>query len=158
MDASRCSQCGNFSTGASTLEALDLSVPGTRHHTLANTNQPPEDSDKPFILSLVSDVNARIASLDVQISKLIEKMKPLQDERASLLSYRTRNKAILSPLRRMPPEVLSQIFAWTLPSIGDVLRVGKIDTTQSPWLLTQISSRWRAISLGIPSLWSRVAI
>jgi hypothetical protein len=29
---------------------------------------------------------------------------------------------------------------------------------QAPWLLTQISSRWRAIALSTPSLWSRIAI
>ncbi|KAJ7312489.1 hypothetical protein DFH08DRAFT_1087654 [Mycena albidolilacea] len=55
----------------------------------------------------------------------------------------------------MPPELLREIFSWTLPPIKDV---DKLDMGQTPWLLTQVSSRWRAIALSTPSLWSRIII
>ncbi|KAF8211003.1 hypothetical protein K438DRAFT_1808618 [Mycena galopus ATCC 62051] len=58
----------------------------------------------------------------------------------------------------MPSEVLGEIFSCTLPSLEDALAVGKFDMGRSPWLLTRICSHWRAISLSISSLWSRVAI
>jgi hypothetical protein len=54
--------------------------------------------------------------------------------------------------------VLGKIFSWTLPSIAEALNAGRIDMAQSPWLLTQTSGRWRAVSLSIRSLWSRVVI
>ncbi|KAJ7663886.1 hypothetical protein DFH06DRAFT_986571 [Mycena polygramma] len=57
----------------------------------------------------------RLAIIDEEIAKLRETLKQLEEDRASLLSY----KVILSPLRRMPPEVLGQIFSWTLPSVDD---------------------------------------
>ena len=76
----------------------------------------------------------------------------------SLSSYRTRNKAILSPLRRVPPEVLGEIFSWTLPSLNEEWARGRSDTSESPWMLAQISSYWRVISLSTSSLWSLVAI
>ncbi|KAJ7498230.1 hypothetical protein B0H11DRAFT_1999113, partial [Mycena galericulata] len=66
------------------------------------------------------------------------------------------NKGIVSPLRRMPPEVLGEIFSWTLPLPVETWSCSRLD--ESPWVLTHICSRWRAISLATPSLWSQVII
>ncbi|KAF8211031.1 hypothetical protein K438DRAFT_2011445 [Mycena galopus ATCC 62051] len=146
MDSTR-SICGEISTDLPTLEAHDLfAPPGTRHHTLLNTNEPLEDSDIGFIHSVISKTDARL--------------QRLEEERVLLSSYQTRNKALLqvSPLRRMPSELLGKIFLLTLSSIAVDLLVGGFDMVRSPWVLTHISSRWRAIALSIPSLWSWVTI
>jgi hypothetical protein len=84
-----------------------------------NSNDPPEDSDFAFIRSAVSNVDARLACLDDEILDLEEKLRLLEEERASLSSYRARNRAILLPLRKFPPEVLGEIFGWSLPSITE---------------------------------------
>ncbi|KAF7345525.1 F-box domain-containing protein [Mycena venus] len=131
---------------------------GTRHYTLLNSNEPPDDSEMTMIHSVVMDTDARLACIDADMANPHEKLKQLEEERESLSSYRTRNKAILSPLRRMPSEILGEIFWWTLPSIGYRINAAGFDTAQSPWLLTRISSRWRAICVSTPSFWSRVAI
>ncbi|KAF7340700.1 ABC protein [Mycena sanguinolenta] len=156
----RCPNCGDVYSGPLAPEpTTHLSVTrGTRHHTLLNTNEPPEDSELTFIHSVVSKTCIRLKHLDDEISKIQERLKQLEDERAALSSFRTRNKAILSPLRRMPPEVLSEIFSWTLLSVHDLVGITSFDMAESPWFLTQISSRWRAVSLSTPSLWSRVVI
>ncbi|KAF8211018.1 hypothetical protein K438DRAFT_101798 [Mycena galopus ATCC 62051] len=140
--ASLCSKCGNYAASQPVIDA----------------NAPPGDSEVPFIHSTISKIDTRLARIDDEIFALQKKLGQLKDARASLFSHRTWTKAILSPLRRMPPEVLGEIFMWTLPSIGDALRMGKFDMTQSPWLLTQISSRWSAVAISIPSLWSRITI
>lgn len=51
------------------------------------------------------------AQLKEELSKIQETLIPLEKEHVSLSSYRARNEAILSPLRRMPPEVLGDIFS-----------------------------------------------
>ncbi|KAJ7140393.1 hypothetical protein C8R46DRAFT_1320308 [Mycena filopes] len=63
-----------------------------------------------------------------------------------------RNAAILSPLRRMPTEMLSEIFSLTLASDG------RTNIKDSPWTLSHTCSRWRAIAIDSPSLWSFIAI
>ncbi|KAF8211014.1 hypothetical protein K438DRAFT_1569429, partial [Mycena galopus ATCC 62051] len=157
--ASLCSKCGNSVASQPVIDASIVSVaPGTRHYTLLNSNEPPDDSEVPLVHSAISKIDARLARIDDEISAFQQKLGQLKDARASLFSHRTWNNAILSPLRRMPPEVLGEIFMWTLPSIGDALGMGKFDMTRSPWLLTQISSRWRAVALSTPSLWSRIAV
>ncbi|KAJ7663944.1 hypothetical protein DFH06DRAFT_1128304 [Mycena polygramma] len=157
MHALLCPKCGAVPTESQSEEALDLNVAsGTRHHTLLNSNEPPDDSESSFIRSVISRTDARVAHLDEKIAKLWAQLEHLEKDRASLSSYRARNSAILSPLRRMPPEILSEIFLWTLPSINDVL--GKLGTAASPWMLPQISSRWRAIALTTAPLWSLIAV
>ncbi|KAJ6457428.1 hypothetical protein C8R47DRAFT_943932, partial [Mycena vitilis] len=114
-----------------------------------NRNEPPDESELPLVKSAVSRTDARLAIIDEEIAKLQKTLKELEENRASLLSY----KVILSPLRRIPPEVLGQIFSWTLPSVDDEWCCNKWDATDSPWNLTHVSSFWRAVSLSTPSLW-----
>ncbi|KAF7371151.1 F-box domain-containing protein [Mycena sanguinolenta] len=134
-----------------------LAIRRTRHERLLNTNEPPDDSDSEFVCSVILEADVRLACLDDEISKLQDKLTQLQDERASLSKYLTRNKAILSPLRRMPPELLGEIFSWTLPSMKEIW-ARKHYLADSPWVLSHTSGSWRMVSLSIPSLWSRVAI
>ncbi|KAJ7138251.1 hypothetical protein C8R44DRAFT_848131, partial [Mycena epipterygia] len=84
-------------------------------------------------------------------------MKCLEEEHTSLLSHLAENKGILSPVRQMPPEVLGEIFSWTLPSI-EALRQEHFSVADGPWLLTPVSIHWRAIAFSIPSLWMLVVI
>jgi hypothetical protein len=95
--------------------------------------------------------------LDHEIANLPENMKRLEEKRASLLSYRVRNNAILSPLRWIPPELLREIFSWTLPLLEGAAEV-TLGIEQTPWMLTRISSRWRAVTFSTPSLWSHIFI
>ncbi|KAJ6541684.1 hypothetical protein B0H19DRAFT_1174206 [Mycena capillaripes] len=146
MHAFRCSECGAFSNGSGPPvdDAFDLAVaPGTPHHVLLNTNEPPADSEIIFTQSVISKTDAHSAYLDDKILKLQDKLKLLEEERASL---------------RVPPEVLGQIFSWTLPEIDNDTGLDRFDMGTSPWVLTHISARWRAISLSTPSLWSRVVV
>jgi hypothetical protein len=123
-----------------------------------NTNEPPSGSEITFVHSVISKADARVAHIDEEVTELQEMLKHLRAERASLYRYRKRNRAILSPLRRMPPEMLGEIFALTVPSFNAALSGNGINMVRSPWLLTQVGSLWRAVSVSTPSLWSRVVI
>ncbi|KAJ6485556.1 hypothetical protein C8R45DRAFT_790001, partial [Mycena sanguinolenta] len=112
------------------------------------TNEPPDDSDAVFVQSIVLKCDARLAYLEDEISKSPDR-KGFEEERLSLLAYRAQNRGILSPVRRIPPEILGDIFCWILPPVEHASH----EAHNSPWLLTNISSRWRAICIGTPSLW-----
>ncbi|KAJ7654610.1 hypothetical protein DFH06DRAFT_1202884 [Mycena polygramma] len=127
----------------------NAAAPGTRHHTLLNSNLPPEDHEVAFIESVISTSDARLARLEDEISKLRKTLKRLEEERVSLYSSRDQHIALLSPLRRMPPEVLCQIFSWTMEHFDS--------TGAYPWVLTHVSSVWRALALSTPSLWSWIS-
>ncbi|KAJ7138180.1 hypothetical protein C8R44DRAFT_661234, partial [Mycena epipterygia] len=153
MSVSRCAQCGTAVATAAENPVDLAATPGTRHHSLLNSNEAPLDSDSTIVKAVISKDRARLAWVDQEISRLYDRMRHLEEERASLSSHLAENTPILSPLRRMPPEVLSEIFSWTLPSVSD-LRQTNFSIADSPWVLTHVSSNWRAVSLSIPSLWS----
>ncbi|KAJ7360978.1 hypothetical protein DFH08DRAFT_732498 [Mycena albidolilacea] len=68
-------------------------------------------------------------------------------------------RSILSPLRRIPPEILAHIFLLSLPSISDTRNEPwDIYLERSPWVLTHVSRRWRAVALASPALWCRIII
>ncbi|KAJ7483463.1 hypothetical protein FB451DRAFT_1364382 [Mycena latifolia] len=164
VSRSRCSECGAFiSAELSEGGPLDSNINVAtrtlvRHQELLSTNAAPEGPELAFVHSVVSNTGARLADVENEISRLQARLQQLEEERAKLSSYYARNNAILSPLRRMPPEVLGEIFSWTLPPDRHGFERLKFNTNSSPWLLAQISSRWRAVALSTPSLWSSIVI
>ncbi|KAJ7173316.1 hypothetical protein C8R46DRAFT_113150 [Mycena filopes] len=84
----------------------------------------------------------------------------LTDERQSLVRLRSQNNAVLSSLRRIPPEILDEIFTLTRPTIRSHFqrRRSTGSLNDSPWILTHVSRSWRATAISTSSLWSVVAI
>ncbi|KAJ7607910.1 hypothetical protein FB45DRAFT_763762, partial [Roridomyces roridus] len=123
---------------------------GTRHHTLLHSNEPPDSSEIPFIQSTSSRIDARLSVLDGEIARL----KQFAAERAVLVSYGAQTKAALSPMRRMPNELLIEIFVLTVPSVkSDGPWACTFSMRGSPWVLTHVCSRWRAVAISTPALW-----
>ncbi|KAJ7483493.1 hypothetical protein FB451DRAFT_1393596 [Mycena latifolia] len=120
------------------------------------TNAPPEAAELAYIQAVVSKTDAELAHVEKEITRLQARLQQLRDEHGLLSRYRAQNTPILSPPRRMPPEVLAEIFSWTLPSIDDASR--RFRESRSPWVLTHVSSCWRAVALSTPSLWSWIGI
>ncbi|KAJ7173295.1 hypothetical protein C8R46DRAFT_1348013 [Mycena filopes] len=130
---------------------------GTRHHELLNSNETPLDSEILLIKSTTSQIDARMITIDEEIALLHRRLQQLTDERQSLVRLRSQNSTIGSPLRRFPPEVLAEIFTWTLPALWSMSGQG-FSSNDSPWLLTHVSRSWRAIAISTSSLWSLVFI
>ncbi|KAJ7709044.1 hypothetical protein B0H17DRAFT_1124812 [Mycena rosella] len=131
---------------------------GAQHHELVNSNEPSLESDIPSIQSAVSETSKHLSFLDSEILGLRKRLKRLEEEHAAVHTYRMQNIIILSPLRRMPSEVLGNFFLCTLPLAGDAMDQGMFDVGSSPWVLTHISDHWRALAISNPALWSPIAI
>ncbi|KAJ7498103.1 hypothetical protein B0H11DRAFT_1998689 [Mycena galericulata] len=154
---SRCSECGAITIIKA--EGLDVYITAplatlARHSKLMNTNEPPDSPEQAYIRNIVSKTGPHLACLDEEISRLKGQLQQLEQERATLFDYDRQNTAILSPLRRIPPEVLREIFSWTLSSNLDEV----INVKASPWVLTHINRRWRAVAISSASLWSLIYI
>ncbi|KAJ7498086.1 hypothetical protein B0H11DRAFT_1998626 [Mycena galericulata] len=153
---SRCSECGAITILKEGLD-VDITAPLAtlaRHPKLMNTNESPDSREQAYIRDIVSKTGPHLACLDEEISRLKGQLQQLEQERAALFDYHRQNTAILSPLRRIPPEVLREIFSWTLsPNLDEVTNV-----EAGPWVLTHINRRWRAIAISTSSLWSQIYI
>lgn len=135
-------------------------APGTRHHALLISNEPPVDSDIPVVQSVLFETDARLSSLGDEIARVSQQLEKLKQKHSSLSSYRKQNGGILSLIRRIPLEILGEIFMCTLPSPSGIRAAGGkgIQITDSPWVLTHVCRDWKKIALSIHSLWSLVIV
>ncbi|KAK7031840.1 F-box domain-containing protein [Favolaschia claudopus] len=133
-------------------------LPGTRRHNLLHSNEAPFDTELTDFRNVIRKTGTPLARLDDEIARTRRHLQDLEDRRAELWSFREQNRGVLSPLRRVPLEVLGEIFQWALPLPQDSpLRKG-FRISDSPWNLTHVCRRWRDVAISAPSLWSLVAI
>ncbi|KAJ6462129.1 hypothetical protein C8R45DRAFT_1027374 [Mycena sanguinolenta] len=150
--ASLCSTCGT--TLVSTRDAFKFSLttdPWTlvRLSQLSSTNEPLLEPELSAVRPIVEKTSARLATLDAETSRLKDRLRELEDERTALSEFHAQNTRVVSPMRRMPAEILGEIFSWTLPNIYDIF-----DPGDCPWVLTRVCGSWRAVALSKPSFWS----
>ncbi|KAJ6541554.1 hypothetical protein B0H19DRAFT_864171, partial [Mycena capillaripes] len=96
----------------------------------------------------LNTLRSRILDLDASIAVADDILAKLRSRRKHALEDIHRGKAILSIIRRLPADVLGEIFSYTVP---DAPRRRAID--RSPWMLGRVCSRWRAISISLSTLW-----
>ncbi|KAJ7314384.1 hypothetical protein DFH08DRAFT_895330, partial [Mycena albidolilacea] len=116
---------------------------------ILDTNNPPAEYNHPALRAFVSRGSARRAYLDVKIAPLKAELAKLLDERESLDAEVRKHEGALSPLRRMPVEIISLIFKFAAPFRSYVMNV-----EEGPWVLSAVCSWWRTIALSQPSLWN----
>ncbi|KAJ7888098.1 hypothetical protein B0H14DRAFT_1213384 [Mycena olivaceomarginata] len=136
--------------GASSEPAIASESPDSRllrdFHRLLTSNDVPLDPQIPFIRDIVSDGQKKVDALEAAIARLTRK----RDEIAENIRQ---HGAILSPIRRVPPELVCEILVLSLSSEDD----GDM-ANEPPWHLGHICRFWRHCVLAYPALWSSITI
>ncbi|KAJ7609001.1 hypothetical protein FB45DRAFT_373418 [Roridomyces roridus] len=144
---SRRSSCGTLrdrDNSAIVALANPITIAGVRR--LVGSNQPPQPAEETYVRALLSRNRASEDRLTEEQSKLEARLKDIESERALLVEQREEHTPIISPLRRMPWELLAEIISWaTLGCAGD---------DAVPWVLARVSHHWRGVALSHHSLWS----
>ncbi|KAF7344832.1 hypothetical protein MVEN_01644500 [Mycena venus] len=100
----------------------------------------------------ISQLADEIGLVSATLAELRERQATRQAEVKAL-------RALISPIRRFPPEILSEIF---LSLLRDVVTTSSlyssVDTSQPPLVLGRVSSMWRATSLTTPRLWTGIQL
>jgi len=123
---------------------------------LSSNDEPSEDetqSVSAVIASIQSELSALESTIAARRSPFRVLAKPKLSEFASLLAA---HKAVLSPARRIPTEILQKIFA----DFGEIERStqnwGAYHARHLPWVVSHICRSWRQVALGIPAIWARI--
>ncbi|KAJ6492543.1 hypothetical protein C8R47DRAFT_1270818 [Mycena vitilis] len=114
---------------------------------LLRNNDIPLDSDIPFIRDIIAHDQNSLAELDAQIDALCR----LREETAECLRQ---HRAVLSPVRRIPPELICEIFALAWFSEDDTNRLEPTSLGLVPWHFGFICRSWRRTALAYTPLWS----
>ncbi|KAJ7175562.1 hypothetical protein C8R46DRAFT_1030599 [Mycena filopes] len=109
-----------------------------------------ERSEVEFAIRALADVESAIRALNTaRLAIIVDE----QAKQAEIHLWRD----ILSPIRRIPPELIQEIFLLLTPSL-DLWYLpddpGPIPKVQIPWHLGHISRSWRHIAHSLGSLWS----
>ncbi|KIJ55611.1 hypothetical protein M422DRAFT_152038, partial [Sphaerobolus stellatus SS14] len=74
-------------------------------------------------------------------------------------------KALLSPMRRLPPEIMAEIFIWCTEDrfsakieFGGFIKELEISPFKAPLLLMRVCRRWRRIALNTSRLFTNISL
>jgi hypothetical protein len=104
--------------------------------------------------SVLPEPTAKLTDLEIEINRVEEIYSSLTEQRQVLLAEIEGYHNLISPARRLPIDILQEIFLHTLPTTHNAL----MDSYDCPLLLTQICNGWRRIALSTPQLWSSIHI
>ncbi|KAJ7679156.1 hypothetical protein DFH06DRAFT_1165846 [Mycena polygramma] len=147
--APSCWQCGAPPTAPSAPIPVTSSIDLTH---LLTSNEGPFDSELPVIRDIVSKGQEEVDAFNSQIATLDAQRARLVGERDQISEHVRQHRAILSTIRRVPPELVGEIFALTLPGEGEDA------ANLAPWYLGHICRSWRRYALGHSFLWTSITI
>ncbi|KAJ7575114.1 hypothetical protein C8J56DRAFT_1064011 [Mycena floridula] len=126
-------------------------------HPLFHNNDEPSDAEFALLSKRATTENSHIDLLQCIISFLTRfprtvALIPFRSFLEGRLDQRcvltTRIAAVLSPLRRLPTEILSEIFLLTIDDFYPF----------TPLSLLRVSRRWHDVALSLPRLWAVMVI
>ena len=94
-----------------------------------------------------------VHQLDDDISHVQMLLDELRRKRELLPKFITEHNAILTPIRRLPAEILAEIFVLCMNS-----DISSFAPTQSPLLVGQVCKVWRQVALSTQTLWSSIVM
>ncbi|KAJ3507139.1 hypothetical protein NLJ89_g6474 [Agrocybe chaxingu] len=118
------------------------------------TNHIPTAAEIGDIKQYVSRINEKLSDYDSQIANLEATLLDLQKKRNDLQQVGQAHEALISPVRRLPTEILQTIFEWCLPTNRNAV----MHASEAPVLLGRVCAEWRRISLSTPQLWASLHI
>ncbi|KAJ6594642.1 hypothetical protein B0H19DRAFT_918190, partial [Mycena capillaripes] len=89
-----------------------------------------------------------------ELARLDEQIHELSTQRDQIQAYVDSHKALISYPRRLPHDILREIFLACLPTSRNAV----MSAQESPLLLCRICSTWRAIALSTPRLWASLHV
>ncbi|KAJ7168014.1 hypothetical protein C8R46DRAFT_1094699 [Mycena filopes] len=140
---------GAISSLHSALEAA-TSPPGNPYPELLSTCVgPPTDSQATVLWAEIARAEAQILITDTHLHRLRSAVEKLAQYRHKLEDLATTRRGVLSTLRRLPNEILVEIFQYTIIPKGT-------RPMRAPWVASQVCSRWRGIAVASPVLWRHI--
>ncbi|KAJ6526969.1 hypothetical protein DFH09DRAFT_165321 [Mycena vulgaris] len=118
------------------------------------TNHCPSDEELTEIKALLVGPTLQLKRIDDEIADMYKAIDRLTKERVHLSGYVEAHKALVSPVRRLPLDIIQEIFMACIPSHRNCV----MSAREAPVLLGRICSSWRSMSLSTPRLWTKLHI
>ncbi|KAJ6598529.1 hypothetical protein B0H10DRAFT_734392 [Mycena sp. CBHHK59/15] len=120
---------------------------------ILHTNAVPSDADCQRIRAFLVGPRTEAEELTLKIGRIQAMLDDLTRKRDQLVNFIDAHLALVSPVRRLPDDVVQEIFEASLPS-----KYAVMDGAESPLLLCQVCRPWRRLALLTPRLWASLHV
>ncbi|KAJ7042043.1 hypothetical protein C8F04DRAFT_1078108 [Mycena alexandri] len=110
-------------------------------------NYSPEYMEANLLVETVDAIDTLLVRYEPEISRVQSILASLQEQQANLKRYQQCCRSVLSPVRKLPTEVLQLMFLACAGPEPDTIPV-----------VGQVCSYWREVVIGTPSLWSNISV
>ncbi|KAJ7817267.1 hypothetical protein B0H14DRAFT_2456895, partial [Mycena olivaceomarginata] len=122
---------------------------------LVRSNEYPTDVQASHCQEIISSSPAELERYDTDIARLRAIIDKLEKDRTVVEDYLRLCRYTVSPIRRMPAEILTEIFAFFVPdAFEELARVANADLLR----IAHVCSRWHKLAMETPSLWSSIGL
>jgi hypothetical protein len=135
----RCKNCGH--SVFNDVEPLVSPVP-----SLLGTNAWPNSAEAAVVRGVLLEADAELLAFDRDIDQLKAVLEQRRQGRRALHKLRNVHANLLSPINRLPPELLTEIFLLWTKEASDVS------------VIAAVCSRWRELALSTSQLWSTICM
>lgn len=122
---------------------------------LLYNNDPRVDYQVAEITSSLGIARSLKSELASQVTEMRMNLLRLEREELHAARHIERCEFALAPIRRIPTEILGQIFLCYVDLLSD--KTVCVDVKGGVWILGHICSYWRAVALSTPQLWTTCA-
>ncbi|KAJ7809870.1 hypothetical protein B0H14DRAFT_2865017 [Mycena olivaceomarginata] len=118
------------------------------------TNTVPSDTECDSIRSLLAGPLKDLADITEEMRRLQSLIDEAVLKRERLQQFINAHLALLSPVRRLPDDIVRAVFTATLPSRRNLT----MSADEGPLLLSKVCKSWRTHALTTPRLWASMHI
>lgn len=113
------------------------------------------------LASILKTVDLDLEDYDAEIQHLKNRLSLLETERERLRLYSARHRGLLSPVRKIPNEILYTIIDMCCDMNSFTVEKDKTSYShrRAPAIaVSSVCTRWRQIALALPAIWSRLSL
>ncbi|RDB16388.1 hypothetical protein Hypma_002947 [Hypsizygus marmoreus] len=124
----------------------------------ANTPNTSILSDREILAakSLLSETLSEVERLDLEMARTPKRLDNLVAQQDEAAARAEKIRIAIAPHKRVPPEILAEIFAHTVE--GESLTLPLRAQYSWPWPLRSVCSLWRRVAISERRLWSSIEI
>ncbi|KAJ6480744.1 hypothetical protein C8R47DRAFT_1050065 [Mycena vitilis] len=106
----------------------------------------------------ISASTAALVQYDSQIERLQETLRRMRADRTKLQGHIDGCRSVFSPVRRLPPEILCEIFA-SVPDHAEAWTETPADVAKTHLLkISEVCNHWHTLVIRTSKLWSEITI
>jgi hypothetical protein len=147
-----------FASPGSTDQQTGAVLSPERLRDILASNLMPSEPEIHSIHRAMAQLRGDVHAIQEEYSALEARLRSLKIQELDKLREIRLYSSTLSPVRRLPPELLSQIFEEYNLEDKDFFLPDRFRVRNGPWFLRDVCSRWRAVADSNQALWADIFI